>query len=144
MRIALISGGTADYVVGSFNNDTPYPKFARQQLAGDEMPDDDPDNVAATGYLRLGIYEYNQRNARAHWNDILNEITDVTGDVFLGIGMACARCHDHKFDPILQRDYYSLRSFFEPLVWDDETPYASAETRTNYDEKQAVLVGENG
>ena len=61
----------------------------RQQLAGDEMPSTDPANLAATGFLRLGIYEYNQRNARTHWNDIMNEITDVTGDVFLGMGMAC-------------------------------------------------------
>ncbi len=118
-----------DYVVGAFNEDKPYPRFVQEQLAGDEMagdemageemPGDDPSALAAAGFLRLGIYEYNQRDARAHWNDIINEITDVTGDVFLGMGMACARCHDHKFDPLLQKDYFQLRAFFEPLLWRD-------------------------
>ena len=62
-----------DYVVRSFNLDRSYPEFVRQQLAGDEMPGDDPENLAATGFLRLGIYEYNQRDAKSHWNDIVNE-----------------------------------------------------------------------
>ena len=84
-----------------------------------------PSTLAAVGYLRLGIYEYNQRDARSHWDDIMNEITDVTGDVFLGMGMACARCHDHKFDPLLQKDYFKLRAFFEPLIWRDDIPYAT-------------------
>lgn len=79
-----------DYVVKSFNEDRPYPEFVRQQLAGDEMENHEPDSLAATGFLRLGIFEYNQRDAKSHWNDIINEMTDVTGDVFLGIGMACA------------------------------------------------------
>jgi hypothetical protein len=114
-----------DYVVQSFNDDKPYPDFVRQQLAGDEMPGDEPENLAATGYLRLGIYEYNQRDARSHWNDIQNELTDVTADVFLGLGMACARCHDHKFDPLPQRDYFKLRAFFEPLIWRDDLRYAT-------------------
>ena len=121
-----------DYVVDAFNDDKPYPDFVREQLAGDEIESDDPAALAATGYLRLGIYEYNQRNARAHWNDILNELTDVTGDVFLGMGMACARCHDHKFDPLLQTDYFRLRAFFEPVVWRDEMPYATARQQEVY------------
>ena len=53
-------------------------------------------------------------------------LTDVTSDVFFGLGMSCARCHDHKFDPLLQRDYYQLRAFFEPMVWRDDVPYATA------------------
>ncbi len=116
-----------DYVIKSFNDDKPYPEFVRQQLAGDEIPGDDPENLAATGFLRLGIYEYNQRDARSHWNDIMNEITDVAGDVFLGMGMACARCHDHKFDPLLQTDYFRLRAFFEPVIWRDDIHYATNE-----------------
>ncbi len=114
-----------DYVVNSFNRDRPYPEFVRQQLAGDQLETDDPESLAATGFLRLGIYEYNQRDAESHWNDIINEMTDVTGDVFFGIGMACARCHDHKFDPVLRSDYYRLRSFFEPIIWRDDVPYAT-------------------
>jgi hypothetical protein len=127
-----------DYVVRSFNVDRPYADFVRQQLAGDELPGDDPDNLAATGLLRLGIYEYNQRDARSHWNDIVNEVTDVTADVFLGLGMACARCHDHKFDPLLRRDYFHLRAFFEPLVWRDDVRYATEQQLASYRRQLAV------
>jgi cytochrome c553 len=121
-----------DYVVKSFNSDRPWPQFVRQQLAGDEMPDDNPENLAATGFLRLGIYEYNQRDAKGQWNDIMNEMTDVAGDVFLGVGMACARCHDHKFDPILQRDYFALRAFFEPIEWRDDLLYATDKQQADH------------
>ncbi|MDE0736751.1 MAG: PSD1 and planctomycete cytochrome C domain-containing protein, partial [Pirellulaceae bacterium] len=109
-----------DYVINAFNNDKPYADFVREQLAGDEVPGDHPEYRISAGFLRLGIYEYNQRDARGQWNDIMNEMTDVAGDVFLGISMACARCHDHKFDPILQTDYFALRSFFEPIIWQDD------------------------
>lgn len=114
-----------DYVIRSLNQDRPWPRFVSEQLAGDELSPDDPDSLAATGFLRLGIYEYNQRDARSHWNDILNETTDVTADVFLGMSVSCARCHDHKFDPIPQTDYFRLKAFFEPLVWRDDIPGAS-------------------
>lgn len=125
-----------DYVVRAFNSDKPYPEFVREQLAGDELDQPTPDSLAATGYLRLGIFEYNQRNARQHWDDILNEMTDVTGDVFLGMGLACARCHDHKYDPILQVDYFKLRAFFEPLVFADDTVYATRAEQTAWREQQ--------
>ena len=127
-----------DYIIRAFNQDLPYPQFVRQQLAGDEMVGDDPENLAATGFLRLGIYEYNQRDARAHWNDILNETTDVLGDVFLGLGIACARCHDHKFDPLLQTDYYRLRAFVEPILWCDGDYYATPAQRADHTRQQAV------
>ena len=124
-----------DYVVRSFNDDKPYPKFVQEQLAGDEAPDRDPEAIVATGYLRLGIYEYNQRDSKGLWNDVMNEITDVTADVFIGMGMACARCHDHKFDPILQKDYFKLRAFFEPLIWRDDVVFASTRQQQEYDLK---------
>jgi hypothetical protein len=127
-----------DYVVNSFNHDKPYPEFVRQQLAGDEIQEDDPEHLAATGYLRLGIYEYNQRDARGHWNDIMNEMTDVTADVFLGMGMACARCHDHKFDPLLQVDYFKLRAFFEPISWRNDIVGATQAEQAAYQQKLAV------
>ena len=125
-----------DYVVEAFNRDKPYPLFVREQLAGDEIPGEGR-SLAATGFLRLGIYEYNQRDAKSHWNDIMNEITDVTGDVFLGLGMACARCHDHKFDPLPQRDYFKLRAFFEPLVWRDDLKLANDQQRQAHAEQLA-------
>ena len=122
-----------DYVIRSFNADKPYPQFVREQLAGDEIDSDDPDRLTATGFLRLGIYEYNQRDARGQWNDIMNEMTDVAGDVFIGLSMACARCHDHKFDPIPQSDYFQLRAFFEPVVWRDDVVAANKQQHTDYD-----------
>jgi hypothetical protein len=127
-----------DYVVRAFNQDKPYPEFVRQQLAGDEMEGAEPENLAASGFLRLGIYEYNQRDARAHWNDILNETTDVLGDVFLGLGIACARCHDHKFDPLLQTDYFRLRAFVEPVLWRDDDLDATPEQKTAYAHQHAI------
>ena len=127
-----------DYVVEAFNSDKPYPEFVRQQLAGDELAEDDPEARIAAGFLRLGIYEYNQRDARGLWNDILNEMTDVVADVFLGVSMACARCHDHKFDPLPQRDYYQLRAFFEPLLWRDDVDGATAQQRREHDQQLAL------
>lgn len=127
-----------DYVVRSFNDDKPYPQFVKEQLAGDELPGDNPDNLVATGYLRLGIYEYNQRDARSHWNDIMNEMVDVTSDVFLGTAMACARCHDHKFDPVLQSDYFRLRAFFEPIEFRDDLVYATEEEKQEYERKLKI------
>ena len=105
-----------DYVIKAYNENKPYDRFIQEQIAGDELFPGDPQALTALGYLRHWIYEYNNRDARGQWENILNDITDTTGDVFLGAGMQCARCHDHKFDPILQRDYYALRSFFNNTV----------------------------
>jgi hypothetical protein len=126
-----------DYVVNALNGDKPYPEFVRQQLAGDEIEGDNPENLFATGYLRLGIYEYNQRDARSHWNDIMNEITDVTGNAFLGLSMSCSRCHDHKFDPLMQTDYFSLRAFFEPLTWRNDLIGATEAEKVAWSKKNA-------
>ena len=117
-----------DWVVSAWNRDMPYDRFLRLQLAGDEMEQDNPESLIALGYLRLGTYEYNQRDSTAQWNAILDDITDVTADVALGLGLACARCHDHKYDPLLQRDYHALKSFFSGLVWRDDVPVSTAET----------------
>lgn len=109
------------WVVDALNRDMPYDEFVQAQLAGDELWPDDPLRArVATAYLRHGIYEYNNRDARAQWHTILNDITDVTADVFLGVGLQCARCHDHKYDPLLQKDYYRLQAFFAPLITRDD------------------------
>ena len=105
-----------DYVIQAYNENKPYDRFIQEQIAGDELFPGDTQALTALGYLRHWIYEYNNRDVRSQWDNILNDITDTTGDVFLGAGMQCARCHDHKFDPILQRDYYALRSFFNNTV----------------------------
>jgi hypothetical protein len=126
-----------DYVVRALNADKPYDRFVREQLAGDELAPDDPEALIATGFLRHTIYEYNQRDARTQWQDMLNDVTDVTADVFLGMGMGCARCHDHKFDPILQKDYYRLQAFFAAL-FPQEGPIASASQRADYEAKKRI------
>lgn len=116
-----------DWVVSAWNRDLPYDRFLRLQLAGDEIEPDNPESLIALGYLRLGTYEYNQRDSTAQWNAILEDITDVTADVALGLGLSCARCHDHKYDPLLQRDYHALKSFFSGLTWRDNVPVSTAE-----------------
>jgi hypothetical protein len=127
-----------DYVIRSLNADKPYSRFVLEQLAGDEALPSDPDALIATMYLRLGIYEYNQRDVRNQWSIILNDVTDVTADVMLGMGMSCARCHDHKFDPILQKDYFRLQAFFAPILWRENVPAASADEVTAYQQQLAV------
>jgi hypothetical protein len=127
-----------DYVIRALNSDKPYDRFLQEQLAGDEIAPEDPNTRVATGFLHLGIYEYNQRNAWGQWRDILNDITDVTGDAFLGLGLSCARCHDHKFDPILQRDYFALQSFFAGILWKDEAPLAGPAELALYRQKRSA------
>ena len=127
-----------DYVVKSFNADKPYDRFVQEQLAGDEIAPGDPDVLVATGFLRHSIYEYNQRNAPGQWADILTDLTDVTGDVFLGLGMGCARCHDHKYDPILQRDYFALQSFFAAANWRYDLPLLTPAQKADYEAKQRI------
>ncbi len=133
-----------DYVIRALNDDKPYDRFVMEQLAGDEIAPDDPDAIVATAYLRHWIYEYNQRDVRTQWSNILNDVTDVTGDVFLGTGVGCARCHDHKFDPILRRDYYRLQAFFAPMLPRDDLPLGDdsqlAEYRTKLAEWEAATA----
>ncbi|SFI28746.1 Planctomycete cytochrome C [Planctomicrobium piriforme] len=126
-----------DYVIQSLNDDKPYDRFVQEQLAGDELFPGDVQALTATGFLRHGIYEYNARDVRGQWDVILNEVTDVTGDVFFGLGFQCARCHDHKFDPILQKDYFALRAFFEPILLKDDVVAATPEQCTEYQAKLA-------
>lgn len=123
-----------DYVIRSLNADKSYDQFVREQLAGDELYPEDPEAWIATGFLRHWIYEYNSRDARGQWETILNDITDTTGDVFLGLGMQCAKCHDHKFDPILQKDYYRLQAFFAALLPEDRV-VASEDAQRLYAER---------
>lgn len=125
-----------DYVIRSLNEDKPYNQFVREHLAGDEIAPDNPDVFIGTAYLRHGIYEWNQRNARMHWDLIINEMTRVTGEAFLGIGIGCAQCHDHKFDPILQKDYYGLQAFLSSVAWPMDRPLATPEQIVAYQAQQ--------
>ncbi|MEN9673635.1 MAG: hypothetical protein RL553_1900, partial [Planctomycetota bacterium] len=124
-----------DYVVNSFNADKPYDLFIKEQIAGDELFPDNPDALIATGYLRHWIYEYNQRDVRTQWNIILDDLTDTTSDVFMGMGLQCARCHDHKFDPILQKDYFRLRAFFSGVLPLENIDAGTTEEKAAYQTK---------
>ena len=105
-----------DYVIAAFNADKPYDQFIREQLAGDLMPTDDPrkkaERIIATGFLAIGPKSVNERNGLQFELDVVDEQIDVTTQAFLGITAACARCHDHKFDPIPTHDYYALAGIF--------------------------------
>lgn len=104
-----------DWVVSSLNRDMPYDRFLVEQLAGDELPDRTFDTMVATGYYRLGMWDDEVPDLKQALYDDLDGIVDVTARGMLGIGMGCARCHDHKGDPITQRDYYSFAAFFAGL-----------------------------
>jgi hypothetical protein len=121
-----------DYVIKSFNDDKPYDRFVREQLAGDELAPEDPTIVIGTAFLRHGQYEYNQRDVHKHWQNIVDEVTDVAADAFLGLSMGCAKCHDHKFDPILQSDYYRFQAFFSAFLPRNDVPLATPAERAKY------------
>jgi hypothetical protein len=104
-----------DYVIRAFNQDKPYHRFLREQLAGDELPDRDDDALIATGYYRLGIWDDEPSDPLQARYDALDDLVATTGQVFLGLTLDCARCHDHKFDPIPQSDYYRLLAFFHNI-----------------------------
>lgn len=126
-----------DYVIRAFNADLPYDRFVRQQLAGDEMEPDNPEARLATGFLRLWPDEYNAANLEQRRQEILDDVTDTTGLVFLGLTVGCARCHDHKYDPILHRDYFRLQAFFAPLLPRDDLPAIDAAGQAEYRKRLA-------
>jgi hypothetical protein len=106
-----------DYVIESFNQDLPYNQFVREQVAGDLLPGPDADTpnrrgIVATGFLALGAKALAQTDKKKMLYDVYDEQVDVTSRAFLGLTVACARCHNHKFDPILTKDYYALVSMF--------------------------------
>jgi hypothetical protein len=94
-----------DFVVRAFNSDMPYPRFVRAQIAGDELPDRDFDTLVATGFYRLGLWDDEVPDLKQALADDMDGIVDTTARTFLGIAMNCARCHDHKGDPIRIREY---------------------------------------
>jgi mono/diheme cytochrome c family protein len=104
-----------DYVVRSFNSDKPYDRFIREQLAGDEIDPNDADCLIATGFYRLGLWDDEPADRDQARFEILDDIVSTTSQAFLAMTVNCARCHDHKVDPILQADYYKLLSFFQNI-----------------------------
>ncbi len=101
-----------DYVIRSLNQDKPYDQFMREQIAGDELDAVTPDSIIATGYYRLGRWDDEPVDAEQAWYDDMDDVLMTTSQVFMGLTMNCARCHDHKLDPIPQDDYYRFLAFF--------------------------------
>lgn len=126
-----------DYVIDSFNQDKPYDRFMREQIAGDELYPQDPAALIATGFNRHFPDESNARKLMERRQEILNDITDTVGATFLGLTYACARCHDHKFDPILQKDYYRLQAFFAATRIEDHLALAFGEQHKQYERQYA-------
>jgi mono/diheme cytochrome c family protein len=104
-----------DWVIDAFNHDMPYDQFVREQIAGDLLGPVTAESAIATGYYRLGQWDSGAADRVQQKYDVLDSIVSTTGQVFLGMSMGCARCHDHKADPILQRDYYRLLAFFHNI-----------------------------
>ena len=101
-----------DYIIRSLNADKPYDRFVQEQIAGDELWPNEPDAWIATGFARLGAWDGMSKEPEKQRQDFLNDATDAMGSVFLGVTIGCARCHDHKYDVITQRDYYRMQAFF--------------------------------
>ena len=105
-----------DWVIRSLNEDKPFDRFVMEQLAGDEMPEANADTVLATGFNRLGPWDDEPADVAMDHYDQLDDLVRATSQAFLGLTLGCARCHDHKFDPLDQRDYYSMVAVFRPLT----------------------------
>ncbi len=104
-----------DYVIRSLNQDKPFDRFAIEQIAGDELPDVSPETLIATGFHRLGPWDDEPADPLTDRYDQLDDLVRTTSEVFLGLTLGCARCHNHKFEPLTARDYYSMTAVFAPL-----------------------------
>ncbi len=137
-----------DYVVDAWNRDLPFDEFSMEQLAGDELVHGPPRDTAeqqrliATGYLRAGP----QDNSTALFNEqelsraqLLADLTETTGSAFLGLTLACCRCHDHKTDPLSHADHYRLRAFFAPVQYADDLSLDLPERRHEIEQHNAKL-----
>ncbi|PYV39968.1 MAG: hypothetical protein DMG06_21655 [Acidobacteria bacterium] len=104
-----------DYVIRSLNEDKPFDRFVLEQLAGDELPDANAETLVATGFYRLGPWDDEPADPKADRYDQLDDVVSTTSQVFLGLTLGCARCHDHKFEPLTQTDYYRMIAIFNGL-----------------------------
>ncbi|QGJ71353.1 Planctomycete cytochrome C [Planctomycetales bacterium 10988] len=130
-----------DYVVRSFNEDKPYDQFVREQIAGDEIDPTDPENLVAVGFLRMGPWELTGMEvAKVARQRFLDDATDAIGQVFLGHMLQCAKCHDHKFDPVPTRDYYSIQAAFATTQLTERfADFLPEENTSSFEEKNLLL-----
>jgi hypothetical protein len=129
-----------DYVFDSFNADKPYDRFIQEQIAGDLLPVDEDrqwaENIIATGFLAIGPKTLIEQNPRQFAADLIDEQIDASTRVVLGVSVACARCHDHKYDPIPQTDYYAMAGIFRST----RTYYGTQDTRQNRRPSQLIRL----
>src|SRR5687768_10654888 len=135
-----------DYVIRAFNDDKPYDRFLMEQIAGDEIsPPKDPDDDAliAAGFIRMGPVQRQNGNLKDPFepNDVLTDMTNVFGSAILGVTLGCARCHDHKFDPIRHTDYYRMQAFFA-ATHENDVPLATPEEQAAWKAKTEAVTGE--
>ncbi len=131
-----------DYVIRSFNSDKPYDEFILEQLAGDELAPGDPEKRVATGFLRMGPWEHTGMvRAAVSRQQYLDDVVNGVGQSFLSIPLRCAKCHDHKFDPIPTRDYYRIMACFDTTQpVEMEVPYFEDENLAGMEEGKARIA----
>jgi len=127
-----------DYVVRAFNADKPYDRFIREQIAGDEIDPANPELLVASGFLRMGPWELTGMEvAKIARQRFLDDVTNAVGETFLAQSLQCARCHDHKFDPIPTRDYYALQAVFATTqLTERPAAFFPGENTAGFDEKK--------
>ena len=126
-----------DYVIRAFHADKPYDRFLIEQIAGDELFPDDIDARIATGFNLLGPDMTDSSNQAQRRQNTLDDMTETAGLVFMGLTIGCARCHDHKFEPILQADFYRVQAFFAAAAFRHDLPVASKDQRAVHAQAQA-------
>ncbi|MBI3878701.1 MAG: PSD1 domain-containing protein [Verrucomicrobia bacterium] len=130
-----------DYVVRAFNSDKPYDQFIREQIAGDEIAEsrsEDGELLIAAGFLRMGPWELTGMEvAKVARQRFLDDVANSVGETFLAHALQCARCHDHKFDPIPTRDYYSLQAVFATTQLSERAaPFLKEENTGGFEERK--------
>lgn len=132
-----------DYVIRSIQQDKPFDRFILEQIAGDEIDPNDHELRIASGLQRLGPLRKNAGNQEvaSSRNEVLTEMTNIIGAAFLGVTLGCARCHDHKFDPIRHKDYYRIQAYFA-AVHEQDIVMASAEEQAAWKVKKESIENE--
>lgn len=132
-----------DYVIRSFNQDKGYDQFVKEQIAGDELDPENPENLIATGFLRMGPWEHTSMSVEAETRQyFLDDVTNAVGETFLSQPLRCARCHDHKFDPIPTRDYYQIQAVFATTQFAERpAPYLEQENIQMLQEEKQRVIG---
>lgn len=127
-----------DYVINAFNQDKPYDRFIKEQLAGDEIAPNDQNALIATGFLLNYPDNYNSRDLVQRQYQIVTDMTDTVGQALLGTTLGCARCHNHKSDKITQKDYFSLQAFFANVIVNEKVALKEkVEQDKKFEEQQA-------